>query len=211
MDNRLLSYEAQNLLQKVSEHDPFTEERYQQFAEYLRDVTGAVLDVGCNTGRGGLRLKQLLPGIELHGLDCVQTRLAQIPGCYGERVCGLSTEIPADDLRYAAVVAGEFLEHLYPADVDKTLCEFQRILRIGGLLLMTTPNPGYLLNRIRGTSVLGTSHLTQHHPDALRFRVRMHGFSRVKVLGSGRVSRYIGQRFPVRSVYGSYLIIARKI
>jgi hypothetical protein len=34
----------------------------------------------------------------------------------------------------------------------------------------------------------------------------MTGFSKVKVYGSGRVSMFVGQRFPVLALYGSYLI-----
>jgi hypothetical protein len=38
----------------------------------------------------------------------------------------------------------------------------------------------------------------------------MHGFSHVRVLGSGRISRKLGEHVPVLSVYGSYLITADK-
>jgi hypothetical protein len=34
---------------------------------------------------------------------------------------GLSTDVPVDHQTFDVVVAGEFLEHLYPADVDKTV------------------------------------------------------------------------------------------
>jgi len=33
----------------------------------------------------------------------------------------------------------------------------------------------------------------------------------VKVYGSGKVSRYLGSHFPVKAVYGSYLVLADKI
>jgi hypothetical protein len=36
--------------------------------------------------------------------------------------------------------------------------------------------------------------------------MRLIGFSNISIFGSGRVSSYLGQRFPWRSVYGSYLI-----
>jgi ubiquinone/menaquinone biosynthesis C-methylase UbiE len=204
-------YEAQNIQQDVSERDPFTMERYKQFHQLLSKVqTGIVLDVGCNTGRGGLRLKELNPNLVLLGLDCVQARLDALPECYSQGVYGLSTDIPIEDQSIDVIVAGEFLEHLYPADVDKTLCEFQRTLKIGGRLLLTTPNPNYIKNKLNRASVYGTSHLTQHFPKALQFRLQMHGFSGIKIFGSGKVSRYIGCRFPLREVYGSYLVLANK-
>jgi SAM-dependent methyltransferase len=140
----------------------------------------------------------------------VQERLDELPEAYREGVYGLSNEIPKDDCVFDAVVAGEFLEHLYPVDVDPTLSELQRVLKIGGRLLLTTPNPYYLKNKIKNESVYAVSHLTQHFPEVLRLRLKLHGFSRVKIYGSGKVSRYLGYYFPFRLVYGSYLITGDK-
>jgi len=205
------NYEAQNAEQSIAEHDPFTLERYEQFQRFLPEGPIHVLDIGCNTGRGGARLKAISPQIRLSGLDCVQSRLDALPACYEGRIYGLSNSIPEPDQTFDAIVAGEFLEHLYPSDVDTTLCECQRVLKIGGMLLMTTPNPGYLKNLLAGQTVFATSHLTQHHHGVLKHRLLMHGFSRVRVLGSGKMTRYIGSRFPLLNLYGSYLITARKI
>ncbi len=210
MDNRHQNYETLNIRQEVSETDSFTPTRYEQFFRCLPAKTVSVLDIGCNTGRGGKRLKELNPAFEIIGLDCVSERLNSLPECYSRRLYGLSTDIPLEDQSVDAITAGEFLEHLYPADVDKTLCEFQRVLKTRGRLLMTTPNPYYLKNRLLGLSVYGTSHLTQHFPEILRIRLQMHGFSKVRIYGSGRVSKFLGRHFPFLSVYGSYLIKADK-
>ena len=210
MNNRHQNYEATNLHQEVSETDSFTPARYEQFFRHLPKNAVQILDVGCNTGRGGQRLKELQPGIELIGLDCVQERLDAVPPCYSRKLYGLTGNIPLADQSIDVITAGEFLEHLYPGDVEQTLCEFQRVLKTGGRLLMTTPNPYYLKNRLLGLSVYGTSHLTQHFPEVLAFRLRMHGFSQVRIFGSGRVSAFLGEWFPILSVYGSYLVQADK-
>jgi ubiquinone/menaquinone biosynthesis C-methylase UbiE len=210
MVDRHQQYEIQNAQQDVSEHDPFTLERYDQFFNFLPQDAIKVLDVGCNTGRGGMRLKELNPNLMLLGLDCVRERLDALPEYYAKGVYGLSTDIPIEDRSVDAIVAGEFLEHLYPTDVDKTLCEFQRVLKIGGRLLLTTPNPRYLRNTLTGKSVYCTAHLTQHFPKVLQLRLQMHGFSGVRIYGSGKVSRYLGSHFPLMAVYGSYLILADK-
>jgi len=204
-------YEDQNILQHCSSEDPFTLDRYRQFHRFFQEGVQNILDVGCNTGRGGTILNEIDNGLRISGLDCVQERLEQLPDAYTEGVYGLSTEIPKDDGTYDVIVAGEFLEHLYPADVDKSLCEFQRVLKVGGRLLMTTPNPYYVKYKLdRALTVYTVSHLTQHYPDVLKWRLKMHGFSRVKLYGSGRMSRYIGYHFPWLSVYGSYLVSADK-
>jgi hypothetical protein len=38
-----------------------------------------------------------------------------------------------------------------------------------------------------------------------------HGFSHIRLRGSGRVSRHLGERFPLLAAYGSYLVTADKI
>jgi len=203
-------YEQANLEQVVSERDPFTIERYTQFCRYFTPSTKYVLDIGCNTGRGGTHLKKMNSNLVLHGLDCVQERLDNLPKDYDEKIYGLSNKIPAKDRTYDAIVAGEFLEHLYPSDVDSTICEFQRVLKLRGRLLMTTPNPYYLRNKLKNRSVYSDAHLTQHYPKLLKQRLLMHGFSNVRILGSGKMSRYIGYHFPVRNLYGSFFIAGDK-
>jgi ubiquinone/menaquinone biosynthesis C-methylase UbiE len=203
-------YEQENLLQPEGESDTFTVERYRQFVRHAPREVSTVLDVGCSTGRGGAELATALPQAKLWGLDVVQSRLDALPTCYAQGIRGLSTNIPLDDQSVDVIVAGEFLEHLLPRDVDPTLCEFQRILRVGGRLLLTTPNPRYIRLKLNGGSVYGPGHLTQHYPRLLRSRLMLHGFKHVKIRGSGRVSRYAGERCPIFGMYGSYLIRADK-
>lgn len=200
-----------NRAQELSETDPFTGRRYQQFARRLRPDTRDVLDVGCNTGRGGAALKVVRPDLEITGLDCVPERIAQLdPVVYRASVCAFTQSVPLPSARFDAIVAGEFIEHVPSDQVFPTLCEFFRLLRLKGVVLMTTPNPAYLKNRLQGSSVLGGSHVTQHHAGSLRRRLEDVGFSHVRIRGSGRVSTYLGEHFPIRSVYGSYLIEAVK-
>jgi SAM-dependent methyltransferase len=203
-------YERGNLEQPGAESDHFSLERYQQFARHAIGSPINVLDVGCATGRGGAEFARLRPEAVLWGLDVVQDRLDTLPDVYERRMRGLSTNLPIDDQALDLVLAGEFLEHLRPHDVDTTICEFQRVLRIGGQLLLTTPNPDYVRLLWARSSVYGPGHLTQHHIRVLRLRLRMHGFSHVRVHGSGGVVRYLGEHVPVRRLYGSYLVSARK-
>ena len=199
---------AANRSQSVSQTDSFTPERYGQlYSHFPRDVK-MVLDVGCNTGRGGQVLKARNASLEITGLDFVPERIAVLDRTvYTHAVCGFSAAIPAADGSFDVIVGGEFVEHLLPAQVDTTLMEFFRVLRLKGRLLLTTPNPKSLKNKLKHLSVLlEPSHLSQHFADCLAFRMRSVGFSRVKVFGSGRVTGYLGQRFPFLSIYGSYLI-----
>jgi SAM-dependent methyltransferase len=202
---------ALNRDQEVSETDSFTERRYQQFFRHFAPNTCDVLDVGCNTGRGGAVMKALRPNLRITGVDCVPDRIAGLnTEIYHSKICGFTHAVPLAADSFDAIVAGEFIEHLSPALVFPTLCEFFRLLRLRGKLLLTTPNPRYLKHRLQGTSVLGGAHISQHHIANLRRRLMDVGFSAVKVRGSGRVSSVLGEFFPFRAVYGSYLTHATK-
>jgi SAM-dependent methyltransferase len=197
-----------NRSQTVSLTDSFTVSRYDQFYDHFPNGASTVLDVGCNTGRGGEVIKKHNPSVEITGLDCVPERIAQLDKTiYTGTICGFTNQIDVEDRSFDVVLGGEFIEHLIPAEVDASLAEFFRVLRLRGRLLLTTPNPNYLKNKLKNLSVLlERSHLSQHFPDCLAFRMRSVGFSNVKIFGSGRATRYLGQRFPILSCYGSYLI-----
>jgi ubiquinone/menaquinone biosynthesis C-methylase UbiE len=202
---------TRNEQQQASESDPFTESRYAQFARLLPPGALRVLDVGCNTGRGGAALKRLRPEVQIHGLDLLQSRLDRLPkDVYAGTVCGSATQIPSGDESYDAVVAGEFIEHLLPIDAHRFVADAFRVLKLNGRLLLTTPNPGDIKLRLRGGTVLGGAHLSQHHPGTLKTVLKMFGFSRVRVMGSGKVSWYLGSHFPLLALYGSYLVVGHK-
>lgn len=203
------NYKEINRAQKGSETDSFTLERYRQFYRYFPEQVKTVLDVGCNTGRGGNILKKLNPHLKLVGLDCVDSHLAKIPQeVYYSTICSYSTNIDAPDLSFDVVVSGEFIEHIYPDEVLKTLQEFYRIIRPGGRLLLTTPNPNYLRLKLTGGSVLGGAHVSQHYPADLKQQLKSVGFVNVELRGSGKMTRILGETLPILAFYGSYLTIA---
>ena len=204
------SYEPKNRVSSQEEEDDYTPDRYRQFYRMFPAKAKRILDIGCNTGTGGAVLKHLDDTLEISGLECVQQRLDRLPMEYSIKMYGPATDIPIEDQTFDVVVAGEVLEHLYPSDVDNTLCEIQRVLRIGGRFLMTTPNPHYIKNKIRHKTIYGPFHLTQHFPKSFVVRMAMHGFSNVRIFGSGRVSKYLGCHFPVLSAYGSYMVSGDK-
>lgn len=206
------NYEELNQAQEGSENDPFTVDRYKQFYRYLPQQTKLILDVGCNTGRGGKVLKELNRQLYLIGLDCLANRLDKIPvNIYDRKLISYSTSISLPDSSVDAIVAGEFIEHLYVEDVLQSLQEFYRVIKPKGRLLLTTPNPNYLRLKITGASVVDDdAHVSQHYISDLKQELTKIGFDNIKILGSGKMSRLVSDRFPWLSLYGSYLALADK-
>jgi len=201
-----------NSAQSGSELDDFTSERYDQFVRHFPARAHDVLDIGCNTGRGGEIIKSRLQHVRIVGLECVPDRVERIPqGIYESVVPAFADETPFPSLSFDAVVAGEIIEHIPGNSVFPTLCEIFRILRLKGRVLLTTPNPHYLKNRLKDLSVVSDpSHVSQHTISSMHRKLEDAGFTRIRFYGSGRMTRHIGQYFPVRCVYGSYLAVATK-
>ena len=200
-----------NRMQKASEIDNFTEDRYRQMCENLPAGPISVLDVGCGLGRGGSVIKELRPAASLIGLDCVPERIEKLDrAIYADAVVSFTHVLPFEDRSIDAIIAGEFLEHVPPRFIEQTICEFFRVLKLKGIVSLTTPNPRYIKNRVLNLSVLtDPSHMTQHYPEVLRKRIMGVGFSSIRILGSGKVSRILGQGFPL-FLYGSYILTANK-
>lgn len=98
---------------------------------------GRVLDVGCLDGTiGELFLKM---GNEVYGIDASEPALekALARGVKARRG-NVEERFPFDDAMFDAVFAGEIIEHIF--DVDTMLSEIFRVLKPGGLFVVTTPN-----------------------------------------------------------------------
>lgn len=199
-----------NRNQRASETDTFTRHRYRQMSSFVSPGS-RVLDVGCNTGRGGAIVRQHVPDVHLTGLELVRERVDRIPLGAFDRICvGTLETAPFEDGSFDAIMMGELLEHLPSATVEDCMRKVICLLAEGGKLILTTPNPHYfLLNWRSNGSVLGGPHVSVHCPRALPQFLRWLGFTRVQTFGSGRVSRLIGTRLP-HFLYGSYLLVASR-
>lgn len=194
-----------NVLQTESETDTFTPDRYRQFAAYLCP-TDVVLDIGCNTGRGGLALVAARPGLVIDGLEMLSERRAVIPGgIYRDVYADMSEVMSYRHGQYDAAVLGEVIEHVPYAELDKFVVEILDVVKPGGSVLLTTPNPHSLLARLRRRSVLGGAHVSVHCAVALAQLFRHHGAEKVTVRGTGKTSRFLGVHFPL-ACYGSFLM-----
>lgn len=146
-----------NLVEYYRSNLTYLERPDPRIARMVEVITAAapanILDVGCG---GGLLLGLLaargLPG--LHGID-----VHDDPGATGwaYRAGDITLGLPYPDGSFACVVAGEIIEHV--PDPDALLREIRRVLRPGGLLVLSTPNMVSWANRVLvplGVQPLGT-------------------------------------------------------
>ncbi len=110
---------------------------------------GELLDVAAGSGLAAEALAA--QGWNVTALDLSPELVAQIrarPGVHRALQHDLSSgSFPFDDASMAAVFAGEIIEHL--VDTRRFLDEIHRVLRPGGLLVVTTPNLASFENRVR--------------------------------------------------------------
>jgi len=104
---------------------------------------GPWLDLGC--GSGSFLASVASDGREVVGLDVAirwlivaRKRLDEEGSGHVRLVCGNAEQLPFRDQGFAAVIAGDVIEHV--ADQAATLAESHRVLKPGGRLFMATPN-----------------------------------------------------------------------
>jgi SAM-dependent methyltransferase len=111
-----------------------------QIADELSRVNGAngiVLDLGCGDGTNVRRYSPsgaAVYGIEMSGASAIQARARGIHVIQAD----LNESFPWKPQSFDAVSSNQVIEHLY--DTDKFLEEAHRVLRPGGLLIVSTEN-----------------------------------------------------------------------
>ncbi len=176
------------------------ENDYLRFMTLADDPVGKLLDVGCGGGRFLNRMKKR--GWQVEGTDFDEQAAHKVTSRYGIRThvgdlpqCGLAEN------SFDAITMSQAIEHLY--DPRATLRECLRLLKPGGLLVMTTPNAHSIGATAFGASWRGWEaprHLHLFSVEALHRLTQQSGFEVVEArtysAGSAvvyRVSREIQQ------------------
>lgn len=108
-------------------------------------VKGDLLEVGCGEGRG---IEQLLPLVSSYAaIDKIEPAVARLRLKYpsGKFVSGHLPPLPYPDQSFDSVVSFQVIEHIQ--DDQFFLKEIHRVLRPGGVILVTTPNRPMSLSR----------------------------------------------------------------
>lgn len=108
---------------------------------------GAFLDVGCGVGFFLQHYSKLFPDGSFYGVDYSEYNIQKAKKTGANiKKCDLNIGIPLEERSLDTVYIAEVIEHMI--DPDKVFSESARILRKGGLLIVTTPNLCAWYNRI---------------------------------------------------------------
>ncbi len=146
--------------------DAYHAARVAQARRLLAGVTGRVCDVG--SGYSLLRMAGIPgPSVHLSACDRDAEAVAHMVASGIDAVIGDAEEPPFVPGGFAAVYAGEIIEHL--VDPHRALANWVRLLRPGGRLVVTTPNRRHLLARVRGYELIeNPEHLFEWDAGELR-------------------------------------------
>jgi 2-polyprenyl-3-methyl-5-hydroxy-6-metoxy-1,4-benzoquinol methylase len=124
-----------------------------------------ILDVGCGTGLNASHLVQA--GHRIVGIDLSSVAIEKCRERGFEAVlCDIDSEpIPYKDETFDLAYASDVVEHC--ADTAGFLRELHRVLKPGGMLLLSTPNSAFWVYRILG--LLGLTASEYQHPGHIRF------------------------------------------
>jgi len=151
-----------------------------------------VLDVGC--GEGHFAAALMRARAEVVAVDVAAEPLRRALERHPDldvRLVQPEALLPLEDSSFDVVWAGETIEHV--ADTSRWLSELRRVLRSGGLLLLSTPDHG-LLSRLRLALSRGAfeahfdpraDHLRFYTRPALAALLADFGFEDVAVRGAG--------------------------
>jgi 2-polyprenyl-3-methyl-5-hydroxy-6-metoxy-1,4-benzoquinol methylase len=134
----------------MSSNEDIQKLRTETLVDFLKgnlEKSSRILDVGCQNGNLCHRLQA--QGYQPVGIEIVEQLIDQakrdyptIPFKYGD----CEQKMPFDDASFDVVWAGDVIEHI--RFTDTFVNEINRVLKINGLLILTTPMHNKLKNLI---------------------------------------------------------------
>jgi len=171
------------------------ESYYSRFVRTPIPKGASVLDWGCGLGGMLLSLEKLDPSLALHGADIIREtldRLRQARPSWDLRLVAADPPIlPWPEDSFDRVFLLDVIEHV--RDTSLLLSEVHRLLKPGGILVLSTPDrwafykrPGGIFpnlrfnwNRLRGREWVDPTHLTEYTVRGLRELLRASRFGDV--------------------------------
>ncbi|MEW5815991.1 MAG: class I SAM-dependent methyltransferase [Spirochaetota bacterium] len=136
-----------NYIKLFGEDKYFSSDCGESVLEYIErtcSLTDLVLDYGCGSGKFIEHL--LRKGITCKGLDFSPESVRRVNAKWADHPCFrgvvLATELPTPlgDASFGIIFCLDMIEHVLDGYLESTFAEFARIVREGGILVVTTPN-----------------------------------------------------------------------
>jgi len=140
------------------------------------------LDIGCALGDFMIAANKV--GFDVHGLEVSEAAATEARRIFGERVAHTditAAEFPPDS--FDVLTMWDVIEHL--ADPQRALEKVRMLLRVGGILVISTGNAASLWARLTGRFwplLTPPQHLFFYTPEGLAQLLQINGFVMVKVL-----------------------------
>jgi len=169
---------------RITSDNPIHQRLLQAYVLASEQLYGDVLEVGCGEGRG---IDVVLPQcLSYTGIDKIEEVIARLSHKYPEQRF-IAGNIPPfhmfEDASFDCVISFQVIEHI--KDDVLFLKEISRVLKPGGIALLTTPNIKMSLSR-------NPWHIREYTPKQLADLARPY-FSKVEmkgISGNERVMKY---------------------
>lgn len=139
----------------------------------------SLLDIGC--GDGWYAARYVEAGAVVHGIDISARSVgfASLLVPSGRFLVGSATQLPYPDHSFDVVTCVQVLEHLTEEDVAQALAAFRRVVRPGGIVIISVPSTQRRLS---------AAHLRHYTPEMLRDALTPYGMV-TEMVGQERHSR----------------------
>ena len=196
-DNFQFQQLAADTIPPLAEAPQHRVRRAQELVAKLGDGA-SILDVGCSDGT---ILAPFVGRLKVHGIDGSDALVeaARAKGILAR--AGNAEELPYSDGEFDAVFAGEVIEH--QLSTDRFLTECNRVLKHGGVAILTIPNirtPVSIAMMLYGLPPLGSAryrspHVRDFTAKTARIALANNGFRVDFLTGSAFTIPPFGQRF----------------
>jgi len=147
-----------------------------------------VADIGCSYGKSTISFAKSIPSARIVGIDIerlavegAKEKFKREPNLSFLERDARKTGLPRESLD--AIVCCQVIEHFTKEDQVKTINEFKRILKPGGVLVISTPDRFIL--ELQGTAGLQPNHVCELSREEFEELLQNHGFPIVGIYGQG--------------------------